>query len=92
MTMWNTPIEGSTWYHKSYIFDNCTDKLCLMNSNTWKKKKIMLGIVVKGFILIKECMITQALISYPFPHRHLHTSGKGTGCLHFLSFTSAVCD
>lgn len=37
----------------------------------------MLGIVVKGFILIKECMITQALISYPFPHRHLHTSGKG---------------
>lgn len=25
----------------------------------------MLGIVVKGFILIKECVITQALIFFP---------------------------
>lgn len=50
---------------------------------------IMLGIVVKGFILIKECMITQALISYSFPHELLHTSGKSIACLHLLCFHSS---
>lgn len=58
-------MEGSTRYHKPYIFDNCTGKLCLMNGDTWGEEKVMLGIVVKGFILIKECMITQALIFFP---------------------------